>query len=309
LVSASTESGIDCGLITNGWFLSKHIAALAAAGLKRLLISIDSDSMAKHDLNRGLRGLNRRIEGGIAEARGYGIPAWACVTMNRLVDYDALPDALARLGFDAVVFSYPRREALGSSSLVNSEESALLDQQPEELLEALAAIKRMKRRFRVLDPVASLADVERFIRGEQQLFPCIAGHKYFYIDWNLDVWRCEPWSKPMGSVFDLDNIPDQREPCNACMMGCYRHATAMMHGAIAVTDAAQALVRGDVRSSLSALFQRGVAQSLWAVACEQWPRAALSSLTPRTRRRVGSKVARAPEGSQPGSSRETSRAR
>ena len=51
---------------------------------------------------------------------------------------------------------------------------------------------------------------------------CIGGYKYFYIDWNLDIWRCEAWNEPMGSVFDLDHIPDQREPCNACMMACYR---------------------------------------------------------------------------------------
>jgi hypothetical protein len=34
-------------------------------------------------------------------------------------------------------------------------------------------------------------------------------------DWNLDIWRCEAWHEPLGSVFDLDRIPDQREPCHA----------------------------------------------------------------------------------------------
>jgi hypothetical protein len=145
------------------------------------------------------------------------------------------------------------------------------------VLAALDSIKRLKKRFRVLDPNGSLAEVARFVRGEKQLVSCVAGHKYFYIDWNLDVWRCEPWAKPMGSVFDLDNIPDQREPCNACMMSCYRHASVMMHGPIAVTDSAQALARGDVRSAVSSLFQRGVAFSLWSLAVEEWPRAALSS--------------------------------
>ena len=56
----------------------------------------------------------------------------------------------------------------------------------------------------------------------------------------------------------LDDLPDQREACNACMMSCYRHASAMMHGAIAVTDSAQAVARGEFRSALSSLFQRGV---------------------------------------------------
>jgi MoaA/NifB/PqqE/SkfB family radical SAM enzyme len=286
LVAAATESGIQCGLITNGWFLSRHIDALAAAGLKRLLISIDSDNMARHDANRGLEGLNTRIAEGIRRSRAVGIPVWACVTVTRLVDYEALPEALERLGFDAVVFSYPRRERFGSSSLVYSEDSELMDQSTEELLAALESIRRLKKRFRVLDPSAALDEVARFVRGEPQRISCIAGHKYFYIDWNLDVWRCEPWAQPMGSVFDLDHLPDQREPCNACMMGCYRHASAMMHGAIAATDSAQALARGDLHGAVSSLFQKGVGYSLWALAMDEWPRAALSAW----KRRVQSSV-------------------
>ncbi len=277
LVSAATAAGIQCGLITNGWFLTRHVDALAAAGLKRLLISIDSHNMTEHDANRGLDGLHARIAEGIARAHGHGIPVWACVTVTRLVNYEKLPEALEKLGFDAVTFSYPRRERFGSSSLVFSEESELMDQSSEEILAALDSIRQLKKRFRVLDPSAALDEVARFVRGEEQRVTCIAGHKYFYIDWNLDVWRCEPWAKPMGSVFDLDTLPDQREACNACMMSCYRHASAMMHGAIAVTDSAQALGRGDMRSAVSSLFQRGVGYSLWALAMDEWPRAALSA--------------------------------
>jgi MoaA/NifB/PqqE/SkfB family radical SAM enzyme len=281
LVRSATEAGIECGVITNGWFLPEHIEALAAAGLKRLIVSIDSHSMAKHDLNRGLNGLHRRIKEGITRGRTFGIAASASVTVNRLVDYEALPEALEQLGFHAVSFSYPRREPFGSSSLVYSEHSALLDQQPGELLEVLAAIRRMKKRFRVLNPAVSLDEVARFIRGEKQLIPCIGGHKYFYMDWNLDIWRCEAWTQPLGSVFDLDNFPDQRDACYACTMSCYRHASAMMHGAIAVTDSAQALVRGDLPGAIRSLWQRGVAPSLRALTAEHYPRLALS------RRRAG----------------------
>lgn len=293
LVAAASAAGLHCGLITNGWFLPRHIEGLAAAGLKRLLVSIDSDSVAKHETNRGLEGLCGRIAQGVASAARLGIPTWACVTVNRLVDYEALPELLGRLGFAAVTFSYPRRERFGSSSLVYSEESALVDLRPEEILAALESIRRLKKRFRVLDPTASLDEVARFVRGEEQRVPCIAGHKYFYIDWNLDVWRCEPWAAPMGSVFDLDSLPDQREPCNACMMSCYRHASAMMHGAIAVTDSAQALMRGDLRSAASALFRGGVGYSLWALTVDEWPRAALGALRRRPR------PAAAPGGEQP----------
>jgi len=283
LARAASKAGVECGLITNGWFLPEHIEALAAAGLRRLLISIDSHSMAEHERNRGLDGLRRRIAEGIARARKHGIPASASVTVNRLVDYEALPQALERLGFHAVTFSYPRREPFGSSSLVYSEHSALIDQPPEELLEALAAIRRMKKRFRVLNPALSLAEVERSVRGEKQHVPCIGGHKYFYLDWNLDIWRCEAWPQPMGSVFDLDHFPDQRDPCFACTMSCYRNASALMHGAIALTDSAQALARGRLSSALHSLWQGGVAQSLRALTAEHYPRLALKSQKQRAR--------------------------
>ena len=283
LVKAAAQGGIECGLITNGWFLPDHIEALATAGLKRLLVSIDSDSMAKHELNRGLEGLRRRMVEGIATARKLGIPTSASVTVSRLVDYEALPETLERLGFYAVTFSYPNREPFASNSLVYSEHSTLIDQQPDELLEALAAIRRMKKRFRVLNPALSLDEVARSIRGEKQLIPCIGGHKYFYLDWNLDIWRCEAWTQPMGSVFDLDDFPDQRDECNACRMACYRHASALMHGAIAVTDSAQALARGNLSNAIRSLFQRGVADSLWALTAEHYPRLALSSQRHRAR--------------------------
>jgi hypothetical protein len=61
----------------------------------------------------------------------------ASVTVNRLVDYDQLPNTLRRLGFDCVSFSYPRREPFGSSSLVYGGESQLVDLDRNELLDAL----------------------------------------------------------------------------------------------------------------------------------------------------------------------------
>jgi len=281
LVASATNAGIQCGVITNGWFLPRHIKQLAASGLKRLLISIDSADMSEHERNRGLPGLEARIREGIAQAHAYGIPVTATVTVSRLVRYAALPETLKRLGFDAVTFSYPRREAFGSTSLVYDENSKLVDLSPDEILEALNAIAGLKKHFRVMDPSAALAEVARFVRGEQQLVPCIAGSKYFYIDWNLDVWRCEPWHEPMGSVFDLDHLSDIREPCNECIMGCYRHASVLMHGALAVTDSVYALGRGEFRAAVSSLFQRSVAYSLWALSVEELPRTSLAALAGR----------------------------
>jgi MoaA/NifB/PqqE/SkfB family radical SAM enzyme len=268
LVFEVRTAGMRPTLITNGWLLQKKIEGLLDAGLGTLLVSIDSHSIAAHERNRGLRGVGERIRAGLAAARDRGVPTVACVTVNRLVDYDRLPDLLTDLGFDAATFSYPRREPLGSSSLVYSPDSALVDLNDEERIRAFEAIKRLKQRFLVGNPVASLAEMQRHVNGQEEIFPCVGGYKYFYLDWNLVIWRCEAWSKPLGSVFDLDRIPDQRDPCTACTMNCYRDTSVLMHAGVAMGDAAAALARGGVREAVSLLFRRSVVQSLGAVVAE-----------------------------------------
>jgi hypothetical protein len=102
---------------------------------------------------------------GIARAHVHGLPAQASITVSRLVRYEALPATLRRLEFDNVSFSYPRRAPFGSSSLVYDEGSDLIDLDRDELLEALAAIRRLRKRFPVFNPTASLDEVAGYVRG------------------------------------------------------------------------------------------------------------------------------------------------
>ena len=108
-------------------------------------------------------------------------------SLRRIAGYTAAPE------IRGVSFSYLRREPLGSTSLVYGE-SHLVDLDREGLLAALAEIGPLRKRLRVLNPRPSLAEVARYVRGEQQSVPCIGGYKYFHLDWNLDIWRCEAWT-------------------------------------------------------------------------------------------------------------------
>lgn len=265
MVAATRRSGMKPGVITNAWKLPERADALADAGLHNLTVSIDSADMKAHEDNRGLRGLGPRIERGVAAIKARGIPAMASVTVSRLVDFEALPAALRRLGFDAVTFSYPRKEPFGSSSLVYGGNSPLVDFTDEELLGALEAILRLRKHFTVLNPIVSIRDVQRHLRGEPERFPCVGGFKYFYMDWRLDIWRCEAWGEPMGSVFDLDRLPDDRSHCTDCIMSCYRNASALMHAGVAASDAIAALSRARPLEAVSAMARPPVMESLGAV--------------------------------------------
>lgn len=108
----------------------------------------------------------------------------------------------------------------------------------------------------------------------------------------VSIWRCEAWSQALGSVFNLDRIPDDREPCNAGIMACYHDASMYMHAPIATADALQALASGKFRAAAAFLFRRSVAQSLLSVV-EQAPQIwRMSRRNPAAYRRRGQVRAR-----------------
>lgn len=287
LVADTVAAGIRPAVITNGWLLPQKIEGLISTGLGALLVSIDSHSLADHEKNRGLPGVGERIRRGLRAARRRGIYTLASVTVSRLVQYDKLPGLLRWLGFDAVTFSYPRATPLGSSSLVFSSNSPLIRFETEQLAQALEMIKSLKKKFAVLNPFPGLEDIQRHVRGEREQFACVGGHKYFYLDWNLNIWRCEAWAKPLGSVFDLDRIPDCRDRCTACMMSCYRDTSVLMHAGVAIEDAIKELAGGHLRKAVRLLFRRSVASSLGCVLAQTRQ---ILCLARRNRRRMTSSV-------------------
>jgi hypothetical protein len=252
--------------------LCHHYQWLVSAALYRFpgssrarsaIVSIDSAKLSEHEGNRGLEGLEHRLVDGIAQARASGLSVQASVTVNRLVDYDQLPDTLRRLRFDCVSFSYPRSEPFGSTSLVYGE-SPLVNLDQDELLDALEAIGRLKMQFPVMNP--RLAGRGRALCPRRT--SCSSLH------WRLQVFlfglesrhlALRGVTEPLGSVFDLDSIPNRREPSNARMMACYRNTSMLMHAAVAATDAALAISAGQIGAAVSSLFRRSVAQSLWAL--------------------------------------------
>jgi len=251
MVAHAARIGMMPALDTNGALLtSRRIDELADAGLAKVCISIDAASGAVHDLNRGIPGLSERIRSANAALKRRRIPTTASVTMSRLVDYAALPEHLDALGFGAVTFSYPLR-TLPSSYLACTEDSPLVDFTPDELNAAFEAVKALGRRFPVQNPVASIEDMQRHLRGEPEVFGCLAGWKYFYLDWNLQIWRCHHWDRPRCHIRDFDGPQRVRDGCTACMIDCYRDASVMQHVGVAVSDGVQAAARGHLGQAWS----------------------------------------------------------
>ncbi|PWU20974.1 MAG: radical SAM protein [Candidatus Rokuibacteriota bacterium] len=246
MVAHAARIGMRPALDTNGALLTeRRIDALMDAGIAKVCISIDAATSAMHDANRGIHGLSRRIRRANALLKRRGISTTASVTMSRLVDYAALPEHLHDLGFGAVTFSYPMR-TLPSSYLACREDSTLIDFTVEELNDAFETVKALSKRFPVQNPLASIEDMQRHLRGEPEMFGCLGGWKYFYLDWNLQLWRCHNWARPLCHIRDFDGSQRIHDGCTACMIDCYRDDSVMQHVGIALSDGLRAAAHGNL---------------------------------------------------------------
>src|SRR5690349_9987701 len=191
----AAERGIRPMICSNGsLWTEQNMRGLASDGLSSVIMSIDAHDIAKHEKNRGLPEVCRKIKRANAVFDELGIQTTASVTASKLIDdYEKLPAFLTELGFRSCTFSYPLTNL--ASSYLSFSDSSLVNYKTDELIEVFEKIKRMKREsgFPVVNPAESLTEMQRHLRRLPEKFGCLVGHKYFILDWNLNLYRCHFW--------------------------------------------------------------------------------------------------------------------
>lgn len=264
IVAHATGLGMKVMLVTNAGILGVNkINSLHDAGLSSFIISVDAASQELHEKNRGLPNVCQKIREANALISDLKMHTTASITMSRLVDYDALPDFLTSLGFTSAVFSYPLNYL--ASNFLGYADSELVTYSKEELLDAYERVKALKKRFRVVNPTLSLEEMQRFVREEKQRYPCLAGYRFFFLDWELMLWRCHYWDKPMCSIYEFNSSKLIRDGCTRCMINCYRDSSLMQQVAVSLHDAYAAFRQGRIGAGTKALARRENLDSLRAV--------------------------------------------
>lgn len=261
------DKGMVPMVCTNGSHLTPDfIPALHKAGLQSVIISIDAPSVQLHEQNRGLKNVCQKIQEANKLLQQCHIQTTASVTISKLMtyqDYDLLPGFLQSLGFTDVTFSYPLEDL--HSSYLGFSSADLVHYTPQELIAILEKIKSLKQRIHVVNNTISLTEMQRFLRKSPQHFGCLGGYRYFYVDWNLDVYRCHFWKKPMCKIHDFS--PDQfiRDNCQLCMIDCYRDPSVMQFIAVSLTDANRYFHEGKYWEACRALLRKNNFLALRAV--------------------------------------------
>lgn len=246
MVRFCAEAGIQPLICTNGsLWTDRNIRAFVDNGLSSVIMSIDAHDVRTHEENRGLPDLCRKIQRANAVFASLGVQTTASVTASKLIeDYRKLPSFLRSLGFESCTFSYPL--TFLPSSFLSFSDSSLVSYTTDELIGVFEKIKQMKAEsgFPVVNPTESLTEMQRHLRREPERFGCLAGYKYFYVDWNLNLYRCHAWDKPMCNIYDFDSSKLIRDGCTRCMIDCYRDSSVLQFVAISTHDAYQHLKQG-----------------------------------------------------------------
>jgi len=263
----AAERGIHPMVCTNGSLWTEaNMRELAADGLSSVIMSIDSHDVVRHEKNRGLPDVCRKIKRANEVFAELGIQTTASVTASKLIDdYQKLPAFLAELGFKSCTFSYPLTSL--ASSYLSFSDSSLVAYRTDELIQVFEKIKEMKKTsgYPVVNPTESLSEMQRHLRKEPEKFGCLGGHKYFYLDWNLKLYRCHYWETPMCSIYDFDESKLIRDGCTRCMIDCYRDPSVLQFVAISASDAYHNVKKGKLLAAARNIFDRRNLTSLRAV--------------------------------------------
>lgn len=257
VLNRARDLSIQTIVCTNASLLTPaYIHNLRDAGLKTLIISLDAPSAAAHDAHRGLPGLTGHIRELLPELHRAGLDPVASVTLSRLLgDLREMARFLEDLGFHRVTFSYPVTE-LNSSYLGFAADYSVAFT-PPELHAWFAQVKELKTStsLHILNPRLGLSDLQRQLEHRPARFPCLAGFKYFFVDWRLEVYRCHYLNRPLGPLEELAHFSPIRDDCRACTLDCYRDPSVYQYVAVSLADSLAALRRGRWLQGLGALLR------------------------------------------------------
>jgi MoaA/NifB/PqqE/SkfB family radical SAM enzyme len=267
ILNESQGLGMSNLLCTNGRLLTRErIDLLRKSGVSHLIISIDAASAAEHDAHRGFPGLCHLIRDLLPQIKQSGIKPLASVTISRLfANFEILGNFLAYLGFEQVTFSYPVTSL--NSSYLSYGTQASVTFSAAELVDIFQKLKEWKLTapLEVMNPSLSMTELQRQFCGRPVRFPCLAGYKYFFIDWHLDVYRCQYHRKILGPLEEFGELPRERDNCHACHVDCYRDASVQQYLAIVLGDVWGELRRGKWGRALRHLIHPNNFLSLGAI--------------------------------------------
>lgn len=209
---------------TNGILITEEVARdLKKAEIRLVGISVDLDDGKGMGLTRKIPNLHQVITHAREHLENAGVKTYAGIVLTRsTLDIAKILETIHNLGFERVIFSYPQTTQFSSYLASGESQDLVLDR--NDIEHAVEAIKFAKKtsNIKIHNPNASLDELVRFYMGIPRKFKCHGGSKLFYLDWNLDLYRCFTLPKKYGNLFELGKIDFEEDLCDMCTQQAFR---------------------------------------------------------------------------------------
>jgi Predicted Fe-S oxidoreductases len=240
---------------TNGTLVNNNVARrLKNADVRLVGISIDMDDGRQMGLTRKIPNLRQVIINARECLEQEGVKTYAGILITRsTLDIAKVMGVARELGFSKVVFSYP--QIIQSSSFMASGEMEDLVLNVNEIERVVEQIKMIKNdsELSIHNPNVSLDELVRFYRGESRKFKCYGGKRLFYLDWNLNLYRCFTLPKMYGNLLQLKKVNFDEELCDLCSQQAFRDHDPFYHLASTLAESRKLFIRGHLVSATKLL--------------------------------------------------------
>jgi MoaA/NifB/PqqE/SkfB family radical SAM enzyme len=231
---------------TNGILINNQIAKrLKDADVRLVGISIDLPDSQNMGLTRKIPNLIKVIINARECLENNGIKTYAGILITRqTLDITKILEFVSNIGFDKVIFSYPQNNQLSSYMASTETDNLLLNVSEIQRVTEEIKVAKKSSKMGIHNPDISLDELVRFYQDVPRKFKCYGGRHLFYLDWNLDLYRCFTLPKRYGNILEMKKIDFREEPCDLCTQQAFRDHDAFYYLAESLKDSKGLLYKG-----------------------------------------------------------------
>ena len=250
ICDAAVQAGLEISYVPTNGLLVDDAAARRFKAIDAKVVGISIEQIGADGMGptRKIKRL-KEVLGHAREAlEAHGVRHYAGLLLSKdTLDMDRVMAFVQELGFKKIVFSYPQVEQQSSYRAARSVEAIQLS--AGDVAHLVTAIKRAKKTYpdmAIYNTDAALDDFLRHARGEAPRFPCWGGKRLFYIDWQLDVYRCFTLPTRYGNLLEMGERLEIEEPefCDQCSQQAFRDFGPMYSGAESLGEMIRQIKRG-----------------------------------------------------------------
>ena len=254
---------------TNGILITPDIARkLKDAEVRLMGISIDINDGKGMGLTRKIPNLFDIVKNARECLENKNIKTYAGILITKsTLDISKILELVRDLGFKRIIFSYPQLYQLSSYMAHNEMKDLILNvNEVSKLVEEIKYAKK-KSDLSIHNPSISLDELVRFYKEIPRNFKCYGGSKLFYLDWNLNLYKCFTLPHTYGNILKIKKIDFQDDPCDLCTQQAFRDHDPFYYLASTITESKALLFQGRIDLVVKLLAKKNTRQSISAL-CE-----------------------------------------